>query len=329
MRKLIIATSIAIMLFSCRKNNTVETSTDNNKEELSEPCGSQEILQKEISSDPSRQLFINNLEEKTVNYPGREMTGRGSARLYVPVVVHIVFQDPNYFSDAEIAEQVQELNRTFNKQNPELQNQSVYLAGYQLSKVANCNIEFYVTDIIKVSTTVDTFARSSTDMKSSLTGGSDPLSPTSKLNIWVCHTTNSVSWSAFPGATGLNDGIVMDADHFGLRNTLHKGRILTHELGHWLNLRHIWGDAACGNDYASDTPVHPGPNRQCPSNTLKSNCTRKPVSMMWMNYMDYVYGQCMYMFTAGQKQRMDAAIDYGRSGWFNTTKVYPQLTLTP
>lgn len=324
MKHILLLMVLMVVLYGCHKDSN-STLTNNNVVVDYDLCESQKMLEKEISENPDRKFFIDQLEEKTKTYPGREFTNRGAGLLYVPVAVHVVFQDPNYFSDAEILQQIQELNRNFNKQNEELQNTSVYLAGYQLSKVANCQIEFYITDVIRVTTTVDSFARGSTDIKSSLTGGSDPVNPTTKLNIWVCHVTNSVSWSAFPGTTGLADGIVMDADHFGFRNPLHKARIVAHEVGHWLNLRHIWGDATCGNDYVGDTPVHPGPNKQCPSSTLKSNCTKKPVSMMWMNYMDYVYGQCMYMFTTGQKQRMDAAIDYARSGWFSANKIYPSL----
>jgi hypothetical protein len=83
----------------------------------------------------------------------------------------------------------------------------------------------------------------------------------------------------------------------------HRGRTATHEVGHWINLRHIWGDATCGTDYVGDTPQHNTSNGGCPSDTHRSTCTGTPLEM-WMNYMDYTYDECMYMFTDLQRDRM-------------------------
>ncbi|MDQ6610555.1 MAG: M43 family zinc metalloprotease, partial [Bacteroidota bacterium] len=106
---------------------------------------------------------------------------------------------------------------------------------------------------------------------------------------------------------------------YSLYAAYNKGRSATHEIGHWFNLRHIWGDAHCGNDMVSDTPPHDDANYGCPSNTHKSRCSGKPLEQ-WMNYMDYTDDACMYMFSAGQKTRMDAAIDVARASYVRTTK---------
>ncbi|RZK45680.1 MAG: zinc metalloprotease, partial [Pedobacter sp.] len=82
-----------------------------------------------------------------------------------------------------------------------------------------------------------------------------------------------------------------------------KGRTATHEVGHWLNLRHIWGDATCGNDQVGDTPPHNTANYGCPTSTHRSTCSGTPLEMT-MNYMDYTDDACMYMFSAGQETRM-------------------------
>ena len=75
------------------------------------------------------------------------------------------------------------------------------------------------------------------------------------------------------------------------------------EIGHWLNLRHIWGDGGCSyDDFVGDTPVSDGPNYGCPSYPTV-NCT---TTDMTMNYMDYTDDPCMYMFTYGQNLRMRA-----------------------
>ncbi|HCM75674.1 MAG TPA: zinc metalloprotease, partial [Cytophagales bacterium] len=86
------------------------------------------------------------------------------------------------------------------------------------------------------------------------------------------------------------DGIVVAHRYFGRTGVVSapfdKGRTATHEVGHYLNLRHIWGDATCGNDFVSDTPVHNTANYGCPSYPHMSTCSGNPTEMT-MNYMDY------------------------------------------
>jgi len=77
-----------------------------------------------------------------------------------------------------------------------------------------------------------------------------------------------------------------------------------------LNLRHIWGDATCGNDLVGDTPLHNTYNFGCPPANHRSTCSGTPVEMT-MNYMDYTDDVCMYMFTIGQKTRMNAVFASG------------------
>ncbi|OGS62632.1 MAG: hypothetical protein A2X07_10640 [Flavobacteria bacterium GWF1_32_7] len=86
------------------------------------------------------------------------------------------------------------------------------------------------------------------------------------------------------------------------------GRTLTHELGHYLNLNHIWGDATCGNDGVSDTPQHNTSNGGCPAISHLSTCSGTPRELT-MNYMDYTNDSCMYMLTQGQATRMQAHLN--------------------
>ena len=86
------------------------------------------------------------------------------------------------------------------------------------------------------------------------------------------------------------------------------GRTLTHELGHYMNLNHIWGDSNCGNDQVADTPQHNTANFNCPAISHLSTCIGTPRELT-MNYMDYVNDACMYMFTAGQAQRSVAHLN--------------------
>jgi hypothetical protein len=88
------------------------------------------------------------------------------------------------------------------------------------------------------------------------------------------------------------------------------GRTVTHEIGHWLNLRHIWGDTedCSGSDFAADTPNAEGPNYGKPAFPHIS-CSNGPNGDMFMNYMDYVDDDSMFMFTPQQVARMHATLD--------------------
>jgi hypothetical protein len=125
-----------------------------------------------------------------------------------------------------------------------------------------------------------------------------------------------LGYAQFPGGTASTDGVVIGPEYFGssdygtnffLAKPYDKGRTGTHEVGHWMNLRHIWGDATCGNDFVADTPAATSANYSCPSYP-KVGCSN---NMMTMNYMDYTDDACMYMFTTGQRDRMRAIFAAG------------------
>jgi hypothetical protein len=160
-------------------------------------------------------------------------------------------------------------------------------------------------------------------MKRSTTGGVDAWPTDKYLNIWVCNLANNLlGFATLPGTViPALDGVVIGYKFFG-RNTplggnYNKGRTATHEIGHWLNLIHIWGDddnasdPCSGSDQVTDTPNQEGSNFQCPSYPSPS-CGN--TSDMFMNFMDYTYDQCMNMFTTGQKTRMQNTISLQRSG---------------
>jgi hypothetical protein len=123
-----------------------------------------------------------------------------------------------------------------------------------------------------------------------------------------------LGYAQFPGGSSATDGVVIDDNAFGKTGTVSypydKGRTATHEVGHWMNLRHIWGDANCGSDLVGDTPSHNTANYGCPSYPHRSTCSGTPVEMT-MNYMDYTDDACMYMFSVGQRTRMLAVFSSG------------------
>ena len=135
------------------------------------------------------------------------------------------------------------------------------------------------------------------------------------MNMWVCNLAGGyLGYAQFPGGSSATDGVVIDDNAFGTTGSatvpFDKGRTATHEVGHWMNLRHIWGDATCGNDQVEDTPLHNTYNFGCPAAGHTSACTGNPVEMT-MNYMDYTDDACMYMFSGGQRTRMLAVFASG------------------
>lgn len=148
------------------------------------------------------------------------------------------------------------------------------------------------------------------------------------LNIWVLRLIGGyVGYAQFPVSTlpGLEDyqdgaahtdGIVIDHRAFGsiddgsfnLEPAFNKGRTLTHEIGHFFGLRHIWGDAICGNDYVDDTPLQRNETLGCPTHPSTTVCGT-PIVKMFQNYMDYTNDACMNLFTQGQVARMQLILE--------------------
>jgi hypothetical protein len=150
--------------------------------------------------------------------------------------------------------------------------------------------------------------------------------PQQYLNIWVCNISGSIlGYATFPAASSLTclssnfgtattDGVVILYNSFGRVGNVafpyNKGRTATHEIGHWLGLRHIWGDTNCGSDCVTDTPTQQTANFGCPP-FPQVTCNNGPNGDMWVNYMDYTDDRCMVMFTAGQKTRMQTCMANG------------------
>jgi len=162
-------------------------------------------------------------------------------------------------------------------------------------------------------------------VKSSSTGGADAWPADRYLNVWVCgNLRNSrgnslLGYAQFPGGPAATDGVVILHSAFGTTGSaaapFDLGRTTTHEIGHWLNLRHIWGDdgtGCSGDDFVADTPNAGGPNYNKPT-FPNVTCGNGPDGDLFMNYMDYVDDDAMFMFTHGQVARMQAALDGARS----------------
>ena len=316
---LVLASILMLTFVACQKDNALNQSTigdDQQKVELStlsRQCATHEHNEALMEKNQQFKENQQDIEDFTSRFVVQYEKGlMPRAVVTIPVVVHVVYKtDAENISDAQVQSQIDILNADFRKLNADRNLVPSNFTGV----AADCEINFVLSQIVRKSTTVSAFGYSGDPVKKSIQGGSDPVNPTTMLNMWACNLSGGLlGYAQFPGGSPATDGVVCLYSAFGKSSyaPYDKGRTATHEVGHWFNLRHIWGDARCGNDQVSDTPAHDDANYGCPAAGLKSRCTGKPVEM-WMNYMDYTNDACMYMFTTGQKARAQATLAAGGS----------------
>ncbi len=283
-------------------------------------CHAMEQLDREILQNPKRLIKLNEIEEFTLK---AIRNGRNSRSIItIPVVVHVVHRTAaENISDAQIFSQIDSLNKDFRKLNADTSNTPTVFQGV----AADAEIEFCMATVAPDGSPTNGITRTSTtvtshgtnnSVKFTSSGGKDAWPASEYLNVWVCNIGGGIlGYAQFPGGAAATDGVVNDYRYFGSIGTatapFNLGRTMTHEIGHWLNLRHIWGDGGCGvDDFVGDTPVSDGPNYTGDPCTFPG-----PVSCgtndMFQNYMDYSDDECMNLFTEGQKARMLALFNTG------------------
>ncbi|WP_125932466.1 M43 family zinc metalloprotease [Hymenobacter glacialis] len=281
-------------------------------------CATMEVYDAQLAADPAMALRMKEIEAQTRKYLSqppliqRRATG---AIITIPVVVHVVYNTAaQNVDDAMVADQIRVLNEDFAKTNADAsQTPSVFTASatsvqFVLAKQDPTGAA--TTGIVRRSTKTRSFS-SNDFVKYTSKGGSDAWPRDKYLNVWLCNLGQGLlGYAQFPGGPAATDGVVClySSVPGGTATNYNSGRTATHEVGHWLNLRHIWGDASCGNDLVDDTPTQQTSNGGCPV-FPKVTCGNQ--GDMSMNYMDYTYDRCMYMFTAGQSSRMDALFTTG------------------
>lgn len=276
---------------------------------------------------------------------GKQIAAKKEVSYTLPVVVHVIHNGEavgvgRNISDEQIQSQIDVLNEDFRKLNPEIS--TLTLPPYNQTNwsalAADCEINFCLA---KTDPLGNVMASSGIDRVDRNTKGflSPPYNdfyidntikpatiwdPNKYFNIWVVEFSISViGYATFPanstlsGLSGSNgtastDGIVIAHKAFGRVGTLstlyNKGKTTTHEVGHWLGLRHIWGDGACATDYCNDTPSQSKENSgTCPS-FPQVTCNNQPNGDMFVNYMDYSPDECVVMFTNDQKTRMQTVM---------------------
>lgn len=270
--------------------------------------------------------------------------GRNIQAVYnIPVVIHIIHNGDclgtgENITDAQAISQINVLNQDFRRL-------AGTLGGANSTGLAvDAEINFILAKrdpngnptngIDRVQTTTASYNRAAVETEKANT----IWDPTKYLNMWTFRFSGDLDgvlgYAQFPtgstltgipaGTTTANtDGVVASYDAFGtiaendgsfiLNSTYNLGRTMTHEVGHWLGLRHIWGDdSTCPlantnttKDYCADTPAASEPNYEC---IVVNTCTVTPGNDMIQNYMDYTNDACMDTFTAEQKLRMQTVM---------------------
>lgn len=303
-------------------------------------CGSAEYLQALEISNPGITQYVKDLASQPVSKTRNTV-------ITIPVVVHIVYKNATEnLADSYISAQIDLLNKSFLRQNADTTN----LRSTFQSIVGPAKIQFMLVQTKRVSTTKSGFEMDyngftgylyADDVKQTNFGGSDAVDPTRKLNIWVCDITEPSGLgevlgyayppsglSNWPGGSSASttslDGVVIDYVAFGgdskkplgLMAGL-VGKTAVHEVGHYLGLRHIWGDdnGACstnpiGEDGVADTPsAGDASNFDCDKvkNTCNSTQSGDKPDMV-ENYMDYSKESCQNSFTKGQVSLMEGVL---------------------
>lgn len=279
-------------------------------------CGVMEYMEKKLEDSKfSRPISSNQVGQSRSALPV----------ITIPTVVHIVYNNATQnISDAQILSQIQVLNDDFRRRNLDATNTPADF----LAVAADIEIEFCLatvdpngfetTGITRTSTSTGFFGLSD-EIKFQATGGQDSWNSADYLNIWVGAIGGGLlGYAQFPGLNPLTDGVVVDYRYFGTIGTatapFDLGRTTTHEVGHWLDLRHIWGDGGCTvDDGVSDTPLAGGPNyTTLPCTHPGANScieTSGDLPDMFQNFMDYSNDACMNLFTLGQRDRMRALFE--------------------
>lgn len=295
-------------------------------------CGTENKRFEALARNPGLLKERQIIEDFTKNWIDKvDAAKSGQTVVKIPVVVHVVWRtaDQN-ISDEQIKSQIDILNKDFRKLNSDVNKTPAFFKNL----VADVGIEFCLAARDPAGMVTNGITRTKTTVvdigdkdrwHTTLRGGKDPWNNKKYINIWVCEAGEDLYGFAFlPGTADPPeaDGLIISSQYFGSTGTAiasfpnHKGRTTTHEMGHYFNLEHLWGpdESECEEgDEVEDTPLQFEATYDCASYPLKDECSPTDNGILFFNYMDYVDDECMYMFTEGQKKRMNASLNGFRS----------------
>jgi hypothetical protein len=306
MKKFLAVVMAGLLLSACTEKVITDDDTSATVVAPQRQCAAMDVLEAQLAADPKLRQRMESIEDHTRSFIARgNFKVSPSGTLQIPVIVNVIYRTAaENISLDQIQSQIDVLNEDFNATNTDVNQTPSIFSGV----VGDFDIQFTLAGVVRKYSSKKSWQLND-GMKSSKTGGIDPTNPTENLNMWVVNYLAQgkyLGFAQFPGGNPATDGVVIGHNFFGRTGNVSapydKGRTGTHEVGHWMNLRHIWGDASCGNDGVVDTPEHNTYNFGCPAYPHYSTCAGSPVEMT-MNYMDYTDDACMFMFTEGQKQR--------------------------
>lgn len=297
-----------------------------------EKCGTSQFNQSTVaqSSEQSKARFENWLKAEMFQKQefSRQQDGQSETVYEIPVVVHVVHKgesvgDITNIPFEQIKNQIDSLNNDFRRLNHDKSD----TPGSFAADAADVKIEFVLASRDPEGLPTDGIVRvvgnqSSFTINEAIDLAANSYWPAEEyLNIWVADLSNGLlGFAKFPisnepgmdedpNLNRLIDGVFLDYEYFGTglnADDFSRGRTLTHEVGHWLGLRHIWGDGGCGvDDFCTDTPTQGSSSSGCPSVSQES-CSSVD---MFQNFMDYTDDVCMNLFTNCQSDRMRTVLE--------------------
>jgi len=319
----------AVILFLASCNNDVnsvnepaEAESQNVQVASKRACPSDEIREEALKNDPALRARFNANQLQSDNYSRDISMGKvlADGTVEIPVVFNVIYNtSAQNISDARIAEQIAVLNADYGATNSDVSNTP---AAFQPYTAGDVKIRFKLVATNRKQNSKTGWKSNLNEMKKASTGGIDATDATKNMNIWIVNSildangqAGTLGYAYYPESAGLwYDGLVIGYQYIGKTGAsapFNLGRTVTHEVGHYLNLPHLWGsdpNQGCQTDYSNDTPTSPGPNYGVPSYPLNRTCGGVSRSQMFMNYMDYVDDKAMVMFSANQKTRMQAVV---------------------
>lgn len=277
-------------------------------------CGT-EHYQAQIRQQFPQSLYSNGIQlPSSISELANFFSGDPGQTIVIPVVVHLLYNTSvNEITDEKIQSQISILNRDFNL--TDLSSLNIPAVFMQVAGRANVRFELAKVDPNGRATSGITRKKSSRllwgnddKIKDPAYGGVAPWDAGSYLNIWLGNLVPGLlGYASAPGSPANKDGVVIKTAVFGeASGSYSKGRTTVHEVGHWLNLQHLWGDGTCGSDQVDDTPPQKTFNQGCPGfPKLNNSCGNGDANgEMFINFMDFTDDACMVMFTKGQVSRM-------------------------
>jgi len=291
-------------------------------------CATDEYEEYLQSIDPKRKSnaeFEAWLAPLMEQYKNNQLASQSGGIITIPVVVHVIHNGDAYgvnenITDEQVASQITVMNQDFRK----MSGTPGFGAG------VDTQIQFALAKVDPNGNPTNGINRinlcQSSWSTNDINGIVKPTTiwdATQYMNMWSVNFTDGdlLGYAQFPDGSGLGglnssggaantDGVVAGYRFFGssslatgnFQEPYDKGRTMTHEVGHWIGLRHIWGDGGCAvDDFCADTPAAAAANFGCPTGT---NSCSAPGNDMIENYMDYTDDSCMNIFTQNQKDRM-------------------------